>query len=212
MGGHQASNCSGRLHEHGLESWDCTASRCGLFCKQLEAPDRRSNLPTAPGNDPLVVRKKLVPCSYWHIMKVFKDQTLVLMKRRCEKSVVYQSKCCSRWLPDSARWLMSNGKIQRAHYYLSQCAKINNKEQFMADLKPEVQIYNVFITNQRSISQHFGQTLTLPSSQSLTKVIVVENENRKYSYLDLVRTPRMRRLALLTGIVWYSISVSPSSS
>lgn len=39
--------------------------------------------------------------------------------------------------------------------------------------------------------------------QMLSKVIIVENENRKYSYLDLVRTPRMRRLTLLAGIVWY---------
>lgn len=85
---------------------------------------------------------------------------------------------CWRWLPDSARWLMSNGKTQSAHYYLSKCAKINNREQFMTDLKPE----------------------------SLTKVILVENENRKYSYLDLVRTPRMRRLALLTGIVWFGVA------
>ena len=39
--------------------------------------------------------------------------------------------------------------------------------------------------------------------QVLSKEIPVENENRKYSYLDLVRTPRMRRLTLLTGTVWY---------
>ncbi|XP_010768095.1 solute carrier family 22 member 7-like [Notothenia coriiceps] len=55
------------------------------------------------------------------------------------------------WLPESARWLISNGK-------------------------------------------------------SLSNVILVENENRKYSYLDLVRTPRMRRLAILTAIVWFGVA------
>lgn len=43
-----------------------------------------------------------------------------------------------RWLPESARWLISNGKVKRAHFYLSKCAKVNGREQFMADLKPEV--------------------------------------------------------------------------
>ncbi|XP_049424869.1 solute carrier family 22 member 7-like [Epinephelus fuscoguttatus] len=82
------------------------------------------------------------------------------------------------WLPESARWLISTGKVNRAHFYLSKCAEANGREQFMADVKPEV----------------------------LSKVILVENENRKYSYLDLVRTPRMRRLALLTAIVWFGVA------
>lgn len=82
------------------------------------------------------------------------------------------------WLPESARWLISNGKVKRAHFYLSRCAKVNGREQLMADLKPEV----------------------------LSKVIFVEDENRTYSYLDLMRTPRMRRLAFLTGSVWCGVA------
>ncbi|TDH16282.1 hypothetical protein EPR50_G00017820 [Perca flavescens] len=85
---------------------------------------------------------------------------------------------CWWWLPESARWLISNGKVNSAHFYLSKCAKVNGREQSMADIKPE----------------------------TLSKVILVENENRKYSYLDLVRTPKMRRLALLTGIVWFGVA------
>ncbi|KAM7010068.1 solute carrier family 22 member 7-like isoform 1-T1 [Tautogolabrus adspersus] len=82
------------------------------------------------------------------------------------------------WLPESARWLISNGKVQRAHFYLNKCAQMNGREQFVADLKPEV----------------------------LSKVILVENDKRKYSYLDLFRTPRMRRVALLTGVVWFGVT------
>ncbi|XP_060883304.1 solute carrier family 22 member 7-like isoform X1 [Labrus mixtus] len=84
------------------------------------------------------------------------------------------------WLPESARWLISNGNVQRAHFYLSKCAQMNGREQFMADFKPEV----------------------------LSKVILVENDKRKYSYLDLFRTPRMRRVALLTGVVWFGVTCS----
>ncbi|XP_034745850.1 solute carrier family 22 member 7b.1 isoform X1 [Etheostoma cragini] len=85
---------------------------------------------------------------------------------------------CWWWLPESARWLISNGKVNSAHFYLSKCAKVNGREHFMAEIKPE----------------------------TLSKVILVENENRTYSYLDLVRTPKMRRLALLTGIVWFGVA------
>ncbi|XP_074486059.1 solute carrier family 22 member 7-like [Sebastes fasciatus] len=85
---------------------------------------------------------------------------------------------CWWWLPESARWLISNGKVNSAHFHLSKCAKVNGREQFMADIKPEI----------------------------LSKAILVENENRKYSYLDLVRTPRMRRLALLTGVMWFGLT------
>ncbi|XP_037530832.1 solute carrier family 22 member 7-like [Nematolebias whitei] len=82
------------------------------------------------------------------------------------------------WLPESARWLISNGRVNRAHFYLNKCAKCNNREEFMADLKPEV----------------------------LSKVILVEDEKRKYSFMDLIRTPKMRQLALLTGTVWFGVA------
>nr|XP_020457695.1 solute carrier family 22 member 7-like [Monopterus albus] len=82
------------------------------------------------------------------------------------------------WLPESARWLISNGKVNSAHFYLSKCAKVNSREQFMVDIKPE----------------------------NLSKVILVENENKKYSCVDLVKTPGMRRLALLTGVVWFGVA------
>ncbi|CAJ1052324.1 solute carrier family 22 member 7-like [Xyrichtys novacula] len=82
------------------------------------------------------------------------------------------------WVPESARWLISNGKIQKAHFYLRKCAQVNGREQFMAVLKPEV----------------------------LSNVILVENDKRKYSYLDLFKTPRMRKVALLTSTVWFGVA------
>ncbi|XP_037118867.1 solute carrier family 22 member 7-like [Syngnathus acus] len=82
------------------------------------------------------------------------------------------------WLPESARWLLSHGKVNRTYFYLRKCAQVNCREQFLDHLNPE----------------------------TLSKVIVVENENKKYSALDLVRTPRMRRTAMLTGIAWFGMS------
>ncbi|XP_035515646.1 uncharacterized protein LOC118326710 [Morone saxatilis] len=93
-------------------------------------------------------------------------------------SPLFLAMTCWWWLPESARWLISNGELNSAHFYLNKCAELNGRKQFMADLKPE----------------------------SLSTVILVDNENRKYSYLDLVKTPRMRKLALLTGIVWFGVA------
>uniref|UniRef100_A0A3Q2Z9I3 Major facilitator superfamily (MFS) profile domain-containing protein n=1 Tax=Kryptolebias marmoratus TaxID=37003 RepID=A0A3Q2Z9I3_KRYMA len=78
----------------------------------------------------------------------------------------------SWWVPESARWLISNGKVNSAHFYLSKCAKFNGREEFMV----------------------------------LSKIIIVEDENRKYSFVDLIRTPNMRQLALLTGILWFGVA------
>ncbi|KAJ4944948.1 hypothetical protein JOQ06_013487 [Pogonophryne albipinna] len=82
------------------------------------------------------------------------------------------------WVPESARWLISNRKLKSAHFYLNKCAQINGREQFMAGLKPGV----------------------------LSETTVLNKETRKYSYLDLIKTPQMRRLTLLTGILWFGVS------
>nr|XP_046214289.1 solute carrier family 22 member 7-like isoform X1 [Oncorhynchus gorbuscha] len=83
-----------------------------------------------------------------------------------------------RWIPESARWLIANGKFEKANFYLQQCAQMNQKEEFGSKITPE----------------------------TLSSIIVTERKDRSHSYLDLVRTPKMRRLALLTGIVWYGVA------
>ncbi|MCJ8736439.1 hypothetical protein PDJAM_G00012480 [Pangasius djambal] len=82
-----------------------------------------------------------------------------------------------RWVPESARWLIANGKVEKAQYYLKKCAVMNKRTRANSILKPEV-----------------------------LSSIVSEGGDRTYSYLDLMRTPNMRRLALLTGITWYGVA------
>lgn len=41
--------------------------------------------------------------------------------------------------------------------------------------------------------------------QNLAHIVETEKGERTYSYLDLVRTPKMRKLAMLTGATWYGI-------
>ncbi|XP_051579558.1 solute carrier family 22 member 7-like [Myxocyprinus asiaticus] len=84
-----------------------------------------------------------------------------------------------RWIPESARWLIANGRLEEAHLYLSKCASTNNRENSFKAIIP----------------------------QTLANVIIAENKaDRKYSYLDLVRSPKMRKLALLTGLTWCGVA------
>ncbi|XP_066506405.1 solute carrier family 22 member 7-like [Hoplias malabaricus] len=82
------------------------------------------------------------------------------------------------WMPESARWLIANRKIEKAHYYVHKCAVMNHKEKCMLNIKPEM----------------------------LSRIVETEAGGRKYSYLDLVRTPKMRRLTMLTGIAWFCVA------
>ncbi|KAL7861456.1 hypothetical protein SRHO_G00128970 [Serrasalmus rhombeus] len=84
---------------------------------------------------------------------------------------------CWRWIPESARWLIANGRLAEAHHYLTRCASVNHREKSLKDFNP----------------------------QTLATVIVTEGD-RKYTYLDLMRTPMMRRLAVLTGFTWFGVA------
>uniref|UniRef100_A0A8C2BUZ2 Solute carrier family 22 member 7b, tandem duplicate 3 n=1 Tax=Cyprinus carpio TaxID=7962 RepID=A0A8C2BUZ2_CYPCA len=81
------------------------------------------------------------------------------------------------WVPESARWLIANGRVEKAYYYLQKCAVMNRKEEVISRIKPEA-----------------------------LSIIATDEEKKNYSYLDLVRTPKMRRLALLTGTIWFCVA------
>ncbi|XP_068615923.1 solute carrier family 22 member 7-like, partial [Brachionichthys hirsutus] len=85
-----------------------------------------------------------------------------------------------RWLPESARWLIANGKHEQAHMYLKKCAKMNQAENFIDTIKTE----------------------------TLSAIVVTEKRDRTYSLLDLMRTPKMRKLALCAGLLWLCVATS----
>ena len=43
-----------------------------------------------------------------------------------------------RWLPESARWLLANGRVEEAKKYLVQCAKMNGRKENTTKLDTEV--------------------------------------------------------------------------
>ncbi|XP_071359257.1 solute carrier family 22 member 7a [Trachinotus anak] len=82
------------------------------------------------------------------------------------------------WLPESARWLLANGKAEEAQKYLVQCAKMNKKNEYTAKLDTE----------------------------TLRKVTVSEVAKKNPSYLDLVKTPQLRKITLCSGLFWFAVA------
>ncbi|XP_068583402.1 solute carrier family 22 member 7-like [Cebidichthys violaceus] len=85
-----------------------------------------------------------------------------------------------RWMPESARWLIANRKLEQAQMYLKKCAKMNG-------------------------TAELTDTLT---TETLSTIAITEKRDRPYSYFDLIRTPNMRKLALCTGTVWFCVATA----
>ncbi|KAG8014759.1 Solute carrier family 22 member 7 [Nibea albiflora] len=83
-----------------------------------------------------------------------------------------------RWLPESARWLLANRKVDAAHHYIMKCAEINNRTKCMATVTPKALLEP-------------GQAETI---------------DKKYTFVDLFKTPNMRKLSIGLGIVWYGVA------
>ncbi|XP_070697565.1 solute carrier family 22 member 7-like isoform X1 [Pempheris klunzingeri] len=82
------------------------------------------------------------------------------------------------WIPESARWLLANGKVERAQFYLDRCAKFNKRPKLSSKLKLE----------------------------TLSSIEIREKSQKSFTYLHLIKTPKMRQLTLLSGIVWYGVA------
>ncbi|XP_036625268.1 solute carrier family 22 member 7 isoform X2 [Trichosurus vulpecula] len=84
------------------------------------------------------------------------------------------------WVPESARWLMTQGRIKEAQSYLFRCAALNGRPQAREKL----------------------------SIEALSLVAEREKTVRRPSYLDLFRTPRLRHISLCCMVVWFGVNFS----
>ncbi|XP_061626965.1 solute carrier family 22 member 7a [Phyllopteryx taeniolatus] len=80
------------------------------------------------------------------------------------------------WLPESARWLLANGRTIEARECLLRCAKMNGKN--ASRLQPEF----------------------------LDKAAASDVANKTHSYLDLLKTPQLRKITLVSGLFWFSVA------
>ncbi|EDS27656.1 mfs transporter [Culex quinquefasciatus] len=84
-------------------------------------------------------------------------------------------------VPESARWLVSQGKVDKAIKILKKFEKINKKT-----IDPKV--YQDF-------------------SDSCVRLQEEEAANNNYSVLDLFKTPRLRNITILLILIWMAISL-----
>ncbi|XP_069464972.1 solute carrier family 22 member 7 isoform X2 [Ambystoma mexicanum] len=84
------------------------------------------------------------------------------------------------WLPESARWLLSKGKVKEAHAHLLRCSTMNRKKHLSSKISTEV----------------------------LSKIAQEENTGTNYSFIDLFRTPVMRKISLCTGVIWFGVALA----
>ncbi|XP_044304637.1 solute carrier family 22 member 6-A-like isoform X1 [Varanus komodoensis] len=86
----------------------------------------------------------------------------------------------SWWFAESARWLVTAGKLDQAVKALKRVAALNGKREAANTLDMEVKLGNMK-----------EEMASMKSS---------------YSILDLVRTPTMRRISCCVSLVWFSTS------
>lgn len=53
-----------------------------------------------------------------------------------------------------------------------------------------------------SLYSAVNQKCSFGFGQTLSTIVVTEKKDQTYSYIDLVRTPKMRKLAFKTGLLW----------
>lgn len=84
-------------------------------------------------------------------------------------------------VPESARWLISQGRIDEAIKILHSCEKVNGKK--------------------------IPKEILTEFKESATEIAKAESEYSSYSVLDLFKTPRLRRNSILMVVIWMSISM-----
>ncbi|XP_035179019.1 solute carrier family 22 member 7 [Oxyura jamaicensis] len=98
---------------------------------------------------------------------------LVAVTGPCLLSIIYLW-----WVPESARWLIANGKVKEAHKHLLRCARMNGMKDFA--LSPE----------------------------ALRMITTDKKPGESFSYISLFRTPVLRKISLCSGAVWFGVAFS----
>ncbi|RXN29833.1 solute carrier family 22 member 7-like protein [Labeo rohita] len=82
------------------------------------------------------------------------------------------------WVPESARWLIASGRVDKAHYYLQKCAVMNHKKDVFARIKPEFVYGAIEIPAKLSIYymlEKFGRRITQSGSLMFVGISLMIN-------------------------------------
>ncbi|XP_068183443.1 solute carrier family 22 member 7-like isoform X2 [Antennarius striatus] len=100
------------------------------------------------------------------------------------------------WIPESARWLLTSGKVERAQFYLDQCAKFNKRPKPSSTLILEEQCSQCFS----------GLWVLFNANMKTVSTMKTGEQNKNYTFLDLIKTPKLRKITLVTGMVWAGVA------
>lgn len=107
------------------------------------------------------------------------------------------------WLvPESARWLVSQGQIEKAIEIMKKIGKINGNEvPENIYIRFKVIIITIYFNyyNASVIEEEKKKHLFQNSCERLNKN---EVEGKIYSAIDLFRSPRLRKITILLIIIW----------
>lgn len=132
-----------------------------------------------------------------------------ISKARTVRGVSYfklkSAHCFCRWLPESARWLLANGKAAAAHRYIMECAEINGRTKCLENVTPDVyfsrHLQHATVADRRTAKKWRAGDLL--SSQTLLEYAETECKDKKYTFVDLFKTPNIRKLSICIGLIWW---------
>lgn len=109
----------------GCDCWELHRCWYCLLCQWVEDADSGSHV------TPCAVCHRLEVGHHFHLKALRNDVCVCVC-------VLKPAHCCFRWLPESARWLLANGKADAAHRYIVKCAEINNRSKCLETVTPKV--------------------------------------------------------------------------
>lgn len=120
-----------------------------------------------------------------------------------------------RYLPESPRWLMSQGRFAEVKSIMKTCAKINGKE-FPEHLLPQLEVKALFrLTSWYDKNYNFCNSprnflvqrkMTENRNSSLSRQSTPKEHRKVVGVMSLFRTPNMRLKTILITFNWYKQS------
>lgn len=79
-----------------------------------------------------------------------------------------------RWIPESARWLLAKGKVEKAQFYLDKCSQVNKKQKLSSQLKYEVNAWESLFSTDGPQTHTHSSLLTHSKSDNYRTVYILQ--------------------------------------
>ena len=122
------------------------------------------------------------------------------------ESVSIEFFCHNRLVPESLRWLVSQKKYDEAAAVVKRAAKFNGLKVPQHLLHTKDEHLTLIVSGKDSTAangvDNHGNTGPVESQTSSSKVESNEQLKKRYTFLDMFRTPKLRMRSILLFYVW----------